>query len=51
MKILDVWSLHFQNFLVQIEGTEQEAENLKKQLEEIFPKKKFFIVCAERRLN
>ena len=44
MEITDVWSLHFQNFLIQIEGKDEETVVLRKMLEEAYPKKKFFIV-------
>jgi len=43
MKITDLWSLHFENFLIQIEGTAIEAEELKKNLTELCPTKNFFI--------
>ena len=44
MEITDVWSLHFQNFLIQIEGTLEESHALRLDLKEAFPKKKYFIV-------
>lgn len=44
MKITDLWSLHYQSFVIQIEGTQKEANNLKKALEQTFSDKVFFIV-------
>jgi hypothetical protein len=44
MKITDVWSLHFKDFLIQIEGTEQDAKDLEKWFKEMFKDKRILIV-------
>lgn len=44
MKITDLWSLHYEKFLIQIEGTKKESEELKANLKELFPEKTFLIV-------
>lgn len=44
MKITDVWSLHYEKFLLQIEGTAEEQISLSEKLKEFFPEKSFFIV-------
>lgn len=45
MIITDVWSLHFQDFLIQIEGTLKEKERLEEILTEKYPEKSFMIIC------
>lgn len=51
MKILNIWSLHYENFIIQIEGTLKEAEIFKKQIKEVFPEKIFYVNIVERGLN
>ena len=48
MKILDVWSLHYENFIIQIEGEMQDKAFLEAQLTSLWPKKKFLIHVVER---
>ena len=44
MKITDVFGLHYESFIIQVEGTEEEIKNFRKLLDEIWPEKKFLIV-------
>jgi len=43
MIITDLWSLHYECFVVQIDGTPQDAKKLLERLYETFPKKTFYI--------
>ena len=43
MIITDVWSIHYENFLIQVEGTEEEIKVFHEALVHIFPTKTFLI--------
>ena len=43
MKITDVWSMHYENFIIQIDGELNQTQILLEHLKSIFPKKKFLI--------
>jgi len=49
MRILDLWSLHYENFVIQIRGTDEEAEKLSKALHQKFPGKTFCIFITNER--
>ena len=44
MKITDVWRLHLQNFLIQIEGSDSEAKEFLELLKKTFKDKTFLIM-------
>lgn len=43
MKILNLYDLHYSQFLFQIEGTQEEAQELIKQMRALAPKAKCFV--------
>ena len=52
MIVTDVWSLHYEHFLIQIDGTKEETEKLHKMLEDSDDKgsKQFVIVLKGGKL-
>ena len=49
MKIINCWSLHYESFLIEIEGSMKEVLEFEVKLEEKFPDKNFVINRVERR--
>lgn len=43
MKIINVWSLHFKDFIIEIEATDKELKEFEEKLKEKFDDKKFLI--------
>ena len=49
MRIIDCWGLHYEAFLLQVEGTKAECDSLGADLNKFFPKKVFYIVRITER--
>lgn len=49
MRITDCWNLTREGFIVQLEGTQEDALNLLRDLNKTWPEKKFFIVTTNVR--
>jgi len=48
MKITDVWSLHYENFIIQIDATAEEEKDFKESFEVEFPNKNLIINNVRR---
>lgn len=44
MKITDLWSLHRESFLIQMEGTKEEHQSLIETLDEKWPDREFLVI-------
>lgn len=51
MKIINVWSLHFRDFLIQIEGTKEEKQRFKQELKDKFKDKKILVHNCKEGIN